>query len=81
MDEIDPGNSEDKAVWLVVTTTDHILDACEDMVSQGMPETLLLACLIRVTRVYQDKCGVPLDRVVTALRTAAEGDNTTCTTT
>ena len=62
--------SEEAGLSFVVKTTEYMLDTLDDLVKEGIPPEILLACLIKVTRVYADKCSVSLDKVRKALETA-----------
>lgn len=63
--------SEEAGLKLVVQFTDELTELCEVLEdTKRCPPELVLASLIKVTRVYADKCNVPLDRVRKALETA-----------
>ena len=63
--------SEEHGLKVVVQFTDELMHLCNLLeITKHCPPELVLASLVKVTRVYADKCSVSLDKVMKALETA-----------
>jgi hypothetical protein len=63
--------SNEQAIQQIVHFTEELNEVCSIFEVEGhFPPEVVLSMLIRVTRIYMDKCEIPLDRVMKALETA-----------